>query len=61
MIGFEKRHNQALGIEDEAEFVRFMLSDVPRKTSRGSLSERSGVCGVAASRLTPKRDHCLRG
>jgi glyoxylase-like metal-dependent hydrolase (beta-lactamase superfamily II) len=28
-IGFEKRHNQALGIEDEAEFIRFMLSDVP--------------------------------
>lgn len=28
-IGFEKRHNQALGIEDEAAFVRFMLEDIP--------------------------------
>jgi hypothetical protein len=28
-IGFEKRHNQALRIEDEAEFIRFMLADVP--------------------------------
>ncbi|KUY88304.1 MULTISPECIES: MBL fold metallo-hydrolase [unclassified Burkholderia] len=28
-IGFEKRHNAAFGINDEAAFVRFMLSDVP--------------------------------
>jgi hydroxyacylglutathione hydrolase len=28
-IGFEKRHNQALGIEDEAEFIRFMLAEIP--------------------------------
>src|SRR4029078_4706687 len=28
-IGFEKRHNEALGIADEAEFVRFMLADIP--------------------------------
>lgn len=28
-IGFEKRHNQALGIENEAEFIRFMLADLP--------------------------------
>jgi hydroxyacylglutathione hydrolase len=28
-IGFEKRYNQALGIEDEAEFIRFMLAEIP--------------------------------
>jgi hydroxyacylglutathione hydrolase len=28
-IGFEKRHNQALMIEDEAEFVRFMVAEIP--------------------------------
>ncbi len=28
-IGFEKRHNQALGIDNEAEFIRFMLAEIP--------------------------------
>jgi glyoxylase-like metal-dependent hydrolase (beta-lactamase superfamily II) len=28
-IGFEKRHNRAFAIESEADFVRFMLADVP--------------------------------
>lgn len=28
-IGFEKRHNKAFGIEDEAEFVLTMTSNVP--------------------------------
>jgi hydroxyacylglutathione hydrolase len=28
-IGFEKRHNEPLGIGDEAEFIRFMLSEIP--------------------------------
>ena len=28
-IGFEKRHNKAFGIEDEREFVRAMIADVP--------------------------------
>jgi hydroxyacylglutathione hydrolase len=28
-IGFEKRHNQALAIENEAEFIRFMLAEIP--------------------------------
>jgi hypothetical protein len=28
-IGFEKRHNQAFAIEDEAEFVRFMVAEIP--------------------------------
>jgi len=28
-IGFEKRHNQAFRIDDEDEFVRFMLAGIP--------------------------------
>ena len=28
-IGFEKRHNKAFAIEDEEEFIRAMLADVP--------------------------------
>jgi hydroxyacylglutathione hydrolase len=28
-IGFEKRFNNALGIEDEANFLRVMLADIP--------------------------------
>lgn len=28
-IGFEKRHNQAFRIEDEAEFIRHMLAEIP--------------------------------
>jgi glyoxylase-like metal-dependent hydrolase (beta-lactamase superfamily II) len=28
-IGFERRHNQALGIKLEAEFISFMLADIP--------------------------------
>jgi hydroxyacylglutathione hydrolase len=29
-IGFERRHNQAFAIDDESEFVKTMLRDVPR-------------------------------
>lgn len=28
-LGFEKRHNKAFGIGSEAEFIRFMLSEIP--------------------------------
>jgi hydroxyacylglutathione hydrolase len=28
-IGFEKRHNEAFRIDDEAAFVRFMLAEIP--------------------------------
>jgi hypothetical protein len=28
-IGFEKRHNKVFGIEDEGEFIRAMVADVP--------------------------------
>ncbi|MDA8249903.1 MAG: MBL fold metallo-hydrolase [Rhodospirillales bacterium] len=28
-IGFERRHNEAFGIDNEADFVRFMLEEIP--------------------------------
>ena len=28
-IGFEKRHNEAFGIDDEAAFIRLMLAEIP--------------------------------
>jgi len=28
-IGFRERHNEAFGIGDEAEFIRFMLAEIP--------------------------------
>jgi glyoxylase-like metal-dependent hydrolase (beta-lactamase superfamily II) len=28
-IGFERRHNRAFGLEDEAEFMKLMLEDIP--------------------------------
>lgn len=28
-IGFEKRHNKAFRVDDEAEFVRAMIVDIP--------------------------------
>lgn len=28
-IGFEKRHNEAFAIGDEAEFIRFMVAEIP--------------------------------
>ncbi len=35
-IGFEKRHNKALRIDDEAEFVRRMVSDIPPAPPRAA-------------------------
>jgi hypothetical protein len=28
-IGFEKRHNRAFAIDSEADFIRFMIANVP--------------------------------
>ena len=40
-IGFEKRHNKAFRIEDEAEFVRFMLvGHAAAAAGSGANSER---------------------
>jgi hydroxyacylglutathione hydrolase len=49
-IGFEKRHNQALRIEDEAEFVRFMLAEIPPAPAEAAAlrAANSGVAAAAA-------------
>jgi hydroxyacylglutathione hydrolase len=49
-IGFEKRHNQALRIEDEAEFIRFMLADVPPAPPAAAAlrAANSGLTAAAA-------------
>lgn len=49
-IGFEKRHNQAFGIEDEAEFIRFMLAEIPPAPpeAAGIRAANSGVTATAA-------------
>jgi len=35
-IGFERRHNAAFRIEDEAEFVRFMVAEIPPPPPRAA-------------------------
>jgi hydroxyacylglutathione hydrolase len=47
-IGFEKRHNEALGIADEAEFVRFMLVDIPPAPPEAA-AIRAANSGLAAA------------
>jgi hydroxyacylglutathione hydrolase len=49
-IGFEKRHNKALQIEDEAEFVSFMLADIPPAPPEAARirAANSGLEAVAA-------------
>lgn len=49
-IGFEKRHNQAFMIEDEAEFVRFMLAEIPPAPPEAAKirAANSGVTAAAA-------------
>jgi glyoxylase-like metal-dependent hydrolase (beta-lactamase superfamily II) len=47
-IGFEKRHNKAFGLEDEAEFVRFMLAEIPPAPPRAA-EIRAANAGFAAA------------
>jgi hydroxyacylglutathione hydrolase len=47
-VGFEKRHNKAFGIRDEANFVRFMLSDIPPVPPRAA-EIRAANSGFAAA------------
>jgi hydroxyacylglutathione hydrolase len=48
-IGFEKRHNQAFMIEDEAEFVRFMVAEIPPAPPEAARirAANSGAAAVA--------------
>ena len=49
-IGFERRHNKAFGIDEESEFVRFMLTDIPAPPPEAAAlrAENSGSAAVAA-------------
>jgi len=49
-IGFEKRHNEAFMIEDEAEFVRFMVAEIPPAPPEAAKirAANSGVAAAAA-------------
>lgn len=49
-IGFEKRYNAAFAIEDEAEFVRFMLAEVPPAPPEAARirAANSGLAAAAA-------------
>jgi len=49
-IGFEKRHNQAFTIEDEAEFVRFMVAEIPPAPPEAAKirAANSGTAAAAA-------------
>jgi glyoxylase-like metal-dependent hydrolase (beta-lactamase superfamily II) len=49
-IGFEKRHNQALRVEDEAEFIRFMLAEIPpAPPEAAALRAANSGAGAAAA------------
>lgn len=49
-IGFERRHNEAFRIEDEAEFIRFMLAEIPPAPPEATAlrAANSGVTVAAA-------------
>jgi hydroxyacylglutathione hydrolase len=47
-MGFEKRHNVAFRIEDEAEFVRVMLTDIPAPPPQAA-TVRAANAGRAAA------------
>jgi hydroxyacylglutathione hydrolase len=49
-IGFEKRYNEALGIEDQAAFIRFMLAEIPPAPPEAAAlrAANSGATAAAA-------------
>jgi hydroxyacylglutathione hydrolase len=42
-IGFERRFNRAFAMEDEEEFVRFMLSDIPPRPPHAEETRRKNL------------------
>jgi len=51
-IGFERRHNAAFRIEDEGEFVRVMLTDIPAPPPEAAALRAANAGRVSASRAT---------
>lgn len=48
-IGFEKRFNTALGIEDEDDFIRFMLQDIPPPPASAAVIRAANAGHAAAA------------
>lgn len=48
-IGFEKRHNAAFAIEDEAAFIRFMLAEIPPAPTEAARIRAANSGDVAAA------------
>jgi glyoxylase-like metal-dependent hydrolase (beta-lactamase superfamily II) len=48
-IGFEKRYNEAFDIEDEAEFIRFMLTEIPPPPPEAARIRAANSGDVAAA------------
>jgi len=48
-IGFEKRHNEAFAIKDEAEFVRFMLAEIPPPPPEATRIRAANSGAIAAA------------
>lgn len=48
-IGFEKRHNEAFGIEDEAAFIRFMLAEIPPAPPEAAALRAANSASAAAA------------
>lgn len=48
-IGFERRHNAAFRIEDEAEFVRFMTAEIPPAPPEAAVMRRANSGAVDAA------------
>lgn len=48
-IGFEKRHNQAFMIDDEAEFVRFMVAEIPPAPPEAAKIRAANLGAAAAA------------
>jgi hydroxyacylglutathione hydrolase len=42
-IGFERRHNRAFAMDDEEEFVRYMLSDIPARPPQAEETRRRNL------------------
>ena len=49
-IGFEKRHNKAFRLEDESEFVRAMLTDIPPAPAEAA-ELRAANSGLSARKV----------
>jgi hydroxyacylglutathione hydrolase len=56
-IGFERRHNAAFRIEDEGEFVRVMLTDIPAPPPEAAALRAANAGRDRLDILTPASGH----